>query len=84
MLRKITDSINTISNAAKLSVMLGCLTGTFLILCAAAILSGNDTPLRLTFLCKNMARTAATIFAEGVFFGLLGDFLLAVVDRGGK
>ena len=84
MIRKIADSINTVSKAAKLSIVLGCLTGTALILIAAALLSKTGASLYFDFLCESMAKTAVTLFAEGVFFGLLGDFLLAVVDRGKK
>ncbi|MBO4898032.1 MAG: hypothetical protein J5590_07020 [Clostridia bacterium] len=84
MIRKIAAGINTVSKAAKQSIVLGCLAGTALILAAAALSSKAGGSPRLGFLCESMAKTAVTLFAEGVFFGLLGDFLLAVVDRGKK
>ena len=81
MIKKITERINGISDAAKKSIILGCLSGTALLLCAFLMSIAENAPLSSSFLCEDMARTAVTLFAEGVFFGLLGDFLLAVVDR---
>ena len=83
MIRRIAKEINTVGSAAKLSIVLGCVAGTVLILFAAALSQKAGSPY-FAFLCASMARTAVTLFAEGVFFGLLGDFLLAVVDRGKK
>ncbi len=84
MIKKITEKLSGISGAAKCSVILGCLSGTALLLCAFLISVSKNAPLSFSYLCENMLRTAVTLFAEGVFFGLLGDFLLTVVDRGRK
>lgn len=84
MLRKIINEMNGISRVSKKIVFIGVGAGLALLFVALGMSLVGNLSLSLKYLYEQMAKTSATLFAQGVVFGLGCDFLLNALGRKGK
>ena len=76
MIKRIIKEIDKIPRLSKSIVFIGVGTG-LILLCAALGLNGlRGACLSHKYMSERIAKTAVTVFAQGVVFGLGADFLL--------
>ena len=84
MFRKVHARLEEISFAAKLCILIACAGASLLMLAALLLTFRGDLPLHFLYLRHKMGQTAVKMFAEGIFLGLSGEFLLSIIDRNRK
>ena len=81
MLKRMIRELNSVSRAAKAAVLTGVFTAILLIIAAFIIFLYPEITLALKYLYRQMAQTAATVFAQGVILGLGCDFVIKILDK---
>ncbi len=84
MFRKIITEIEKIPKISRITILIGVGTGLALLCAAVGVGFVGNMGLAAKYRSEQMAKTAVTIFAQGVFLGLGTDFLLKALDRKGK
>lgn len=74
MLSKLVNELNTISNVSKITIIIGIILATVLML--MAIWQGGKSGLSAIYYSMSLANVATDIFAKVVIFSLIGECFL--------
>ncbi len=76
MLKKIAQRLDSVSLASKTVMFIGVGAALLLIAASLFLMLIPNTHLSVKYLYEYMAKTASTLFAQGVVFGLVADIFL--------